>query len=253
MTSNGSLDGSTPRLRADVCIVGAGIAGLNALFVASQYLTREQNVVLVDRRHRSGGMWLDTYDYVRLHQPHPLFTAGNIKWDLNEKPRHLATKGEVLDHFEHCLRIIRQRVRLDVRYGWESEGHEETDGMVRMTCRDSEGQTHIVESDKLIKAFGFGITPNEPLDLSSDRVRSVSPDYCDVRTGVGDRRRKDRNGHRPLLDHVIPGSRGQPRRWLRNCLRQQGPRLPHGRASVVARRVHECRLLGVSAALRRHE
>ena len=66
--------------RCDVCIVGAGIAGLNALFVASQYLSRDQKVVLVDRRERVGGMWVDTYPYVRLHQPHPMFTAGNIKW-----------------------------------------------------------------------------------------------------------------------------------------------------------------------------
>lgn len=183
MTSHGSPDSSTPRLRADVCVVGAGISGLNALFVASRYLTRDQSVVLVDRRQRAGGMWLDTYDYVRLHQPHPLFTAGNIRWDLDEKPRHLATKGEVLDHFEHCLRIIRQRVRVDVRYGWAFEGHEEIEGIVRVTCRDSDGRVQLIESDKLVKAFGFGITPNEPLHLSSDRVRSVSPDYCDVRSG----------------------------------------------------------------------
>jgi cation diffusion facilitator CzcD-associated flavoprotein CzcO len=53
----------------DVCIAGAGVAGLNALFVASQYLSRDQKVILVDRRERVGGMWVDTYPYVRLHQP----------------------------------------------------------------------------------------------------------------------------------------------------------------------------------------
>lgn len=35
-------------IRADVCIVGAGIAGLNALWVASQYLGGDQVAVLVD-------------------------------------------------------------------------------------------------------------------------------------------------------------------------------------------------------------
>jgi cation diffusion facilitator CzcD-associated flavoprotein CzcO len=44
----------------DLCIVGAGLAGLNALFVASQYLSRDQKVILVDRRPRVGGMWVDT-------------------------------------------------------------------------------------------------------------------------------------------------------------------------------------------------
>jgi cation diffusion facilitator CzcD-associated flavoprotein CzcO len=91
---------STRVERADVCIVGAGIAGLNALFVASQYLSRDQKIIVVDRRERTGGMWVDTYDYVRLHQPHGLFTAGNIEWTLGQDPSYLATKGEALDHFE---------------------------------------------------------------------------------------------------------------------------------------------------------
>lgn len=97
--------------RCDLCIVGAGIAGLNALFVASRYLSRDQRVILVDRRHRVGGMWVDTYPYVRLHQPHGLFTAGNIKWTLGRERSYLATKPEVLDHFDHCLDVIKQRCR----------------------------------------------------------------------------------------------------------------------------------------------
>lgn len=44
----------------DLCVVGAGIAGLNALFVASRYLRRDQKIVLLDRRDRVGGMWVDT-------------------------------------------------------------------------------------------------------------------------------------------------------------------------------------------------
>ncbi|MFH5228777.1 NAD(P)-binding protein, partial [Antrihabitans spumae] len=85
-------------VRCDVAIVGAGLAGINALFVASRYLSRDQTVVLIDRRKRSGGMWLDTYPYVRLHQPHRLFTAGNIKWTLGEDRPHLANRNEVLGH-----------------------------------------------------------------------------------------------------------------------------------------------------------
>lgn len=40
--------------------MGAGIAGLNALVVASEYLDPDGSIVLVDRRER--GMWIDTYD-----------------------------------------------------------------------------------------------------------------------------------------------------------------------------------------------
>ncbi|MGE5696360.1 MAG: FAD-dependent oxidoreductase [Candidatus Sericytochromatia bacterium] len=169
--------------KADVCIVGAGIAGLNALFVASRYLSPEQKIVLIDRRARVGGMWVDTYPYVRLHQPHPMFTAGNIRWTLDKEPSYLATKGEVLDHFTHCVDVIKQRVQVEELFGWEFESAEESDGIVRVTCRSADGEVRLVEAERLIKAYGLGVTPNDPLELSSSRVQSVSPDYCDVRSG----------------------------------------------------------------------
>ncbi|MGV0745045.1 FAD-dependent oxidoreductase [Mycolicibacterium sp. XJ870] len=165
----------------DVCIVGAGIAGLNALFVASRYLGRDQKVILIDRRRRVGGMWIDTYSYVRLHQPHPMFTAGNIAWTLGREPSYLATKGEVLGHFEHCLDEIKKRVTVEERYGWDFESDEEVDGKVRVTCRNADGRQQVIDAKKLIKAYGLRVVPNEPLELSSARVHSVSPDYCDVR------------------------------------------------------------------------
>jgi hypothetical protein len=167
--------------QCDVCVVGAGIAGLNALFVASQYLSSDQRVILVDRRPRVGGMWVDTYPYVRLHQPHPMFTVGNIAWTLRRDPAYLATKGEVLDHFAHCLDVIRQRVRVDEFFGWTVDSQDEADGMVRINCTSSDGTRSAIEAKRMIKAYGFQVTPNEALELSSERVLSVSPDYCDMR------------------------------------------------------------------------
>ncbi|HKV21879.1 MAG TPA: FAD-dependent oxidoreductase [Mycobacterium sp.] len=170
-------------IRCDVCIVGAGIAGMNALFVASRYLSQDQKIVLVDSRPRVGGMWVDTYPYVRLHQPHPMFTAGNIEWTLGKDRAYLATKNEVLDHFTHCLDVIRQRVRVDELFGTTMESATEADGVVRVSCRSADGTTTVVEATRLIKAYGAGVTPNEPLAVSSRRVESVSPNYCDVRSG----------------------------------------------------------------------
>jgi hypothetical protein len=140
-----------------------------------------KKVILIDRRQRVGGMWVDTYEYVRLHQPHPMFTAGNIKWTLGRDRSYLATKGEVLDHFEHCLDVIRQRVRVDERFGWALESDDETGGLVRITCRSSDGRLLVVESKQLIKAYGFRVEPNDPFEISSTRVLSVSPDFCDMR------------------------------------------------------------------------
>jgi hypothetical protein len=173
-----------PRVKTcDVCIVGAGLAGLNALFVASRYLSRNQKIILVDRRQRVGGMWADTYSYVRLHQPHGMFTAGNVKWTLNKDPSYLATKPEVLDHFAHCVDVIKQRVDVDELFGWELDSYEETGGSVRISCKSSGGETLVIDAKRLIKAYGFRVTPNDPLEISSSRVHSVSPDSCDVRLG----------------------------------------------------------------------
>ncbi|NOR03131.1 FAD-dependent oxidoreductase [Mycolicibacterium fortuitum] len=167
----------------DVCIVGAGLCGMNALFVASTYLRPDQKIILIDRRPRVGGMWVDTYPYVRLHQPHPMFTAGNIKWTLGREPSYLATKPEVLDHFGYCLQQIKQRVRVEERYGWDFQSADAGGGVVQVTCRDADGQLHTIQAERLIKAYGVRVTPNDALELSSDRVQSVSPDSCDVRSG----------------------------------------------------------------------
>lgn len=173
----------------DLCIVGAGIAGLNAMFVASRHLRRDQKIILIDRRDRVGGMWVDTYDYVRLHQPHPMFTAGNIEWTLGREPSYLPTKAEVLDHFRHCLDEIGKHVTVDARFGWEFLSDKEfgNGSGVRVTCRAPDGMERGIEARRLIKAYGVRVTPNKPLELSTTRVRSVSPDTCDVRRGdIGD-------------------------------------------------------------------
>ena len=96
-------------ITCELCIIGAGIAGLNALFASSRYLGKHDKVILVDQKPEVGGMWTQTYDYVRLHQPYPMFTAGNIPWTPDKPRSHLATKQEVLHHFQHCLGILRQR------------------------------------------------------------------------------------------------------------------------------------------------
>jgi hypothetical protein len=126
-------------------------------------------------------MWVDTYPYVRLHQPHPMFTAGNIEWTLGRDRSYLATKGEVLEHFRYCLDVIKRRVQVDEFFGWAVEAHDEADGIVRIPCRSSDGRRLVVEAKRLIKAYGFQSKPNEPLAMSSQRIQSVSPDSCDMR------------------------------------------------------------------------
>ncbi len=165
--------------RCALCIVGGGVAGLNALFSASVHLTKRDRVVLIEKNPRVGGMWTETYDYVRLHQPHPMFTAGNIPWTLGREPAHLASKPEVLDHLQHCLEVLRERVDLVELYGHAYTGHDEvatpggTEVVVRYT--DAAGAPAELRADRLIKSFGYRIEQNDPLPVSSERVHSVAP------------------------------------------------------------------------------
>jgi hypothetical protein len=168
----------------DVVVVGAGIAGLNALVAASEYVGSDGRVLLVDRRSGPGGMWNTTYDYVRLHQPHAFFTAGDIRWTQRHRREHLATKTEVLEHLHHCLDVVAGRTGVDTRFGSEYLSHVERDGLVEVTLRDSDGVDDTVTTRRLVKAFGYDIPSNPPLDVSSARVRSISPDEHDVRTGA---------------------------------------------------------------------
>lgn len=180
MREPSSAMGVGPSDACEVCIVGAGITGMNALVVASNYLCPNDRVVLVDSRARVGGMWVDTYEYVRLHQPHGIFTAGNITWTLDRERAYLATKPEVLDHLQHCLQIASNRVSLEDRFGWDYVSHEERGGLVAVTLRSHDGVTEVVWTKRLIKAFGHHVMPNDPLKTSSARVRSVTPELLDI-------------------------------------------------------------------------
>jgi NAD(P)-binding Rossmann-like domain len=54
-------------VETDYLAVGAGASGM--AFVDTVVANTDAEVVLVDRRHRPGGHWLDAYPFVRLHQP----------------------------------------------------------------------------------------------------------------------------------------------------------------------------------------
>src|SRR4051794_30721715 len=60
MTRNATLE-------TDYLVVGAGALGM--AFVDSLIEHSDTDVVMVERRHRPGGHWLDSYPFVQLHQP----------------------------------------------------------------------------------------------------------------------------------------------------------------------------------------
>ena len=258
----GQSSGTPMSELSEVCIVGAGITGLNALVVASSYLQRTDTVVLVDSRTRSGGMWVDTYDYVRLHQPHPIFTAGNIKWTLDQKPNHLATKPEVLDHLQRCLEVARKRVDLEEHYGWIYVSHVEADGLVHVTLRSPEGGTRTVVTRRLIKAFGHVVRPNAAAGHDErpgplDHARAAGPERPGAarrrHTDLDRRQRQDRDGRRPPAGHRAPRASGGHAGRTGDHLRPARHVLPHGCTALVGRHSDQHRRAAGRQPLRRHQ
>ncbi len=59
--------GENRSLETDYLVVGAGAMGMS--FVDALIDESDADVVMIDRRHRPGGHWLDAYPFVQLHQP----------------------------------------------------------------------------------------------------------------------------------------------------------------------------------------
>lgn len=177
----------------ELCIVGAGISGLNALHSASCYLKPDDRVFLIDERDAPGGMWIDTYDFVRLHQPHPMFTVGNIGWERKMPPSHLANKEEVAHQLSHCLDVLKKRVNVETLFSHRYLGHREfgdsAEGGVEVEVESLiKGNRSKINARRLIKSPGYDIKRLPALALSSSLVHSVSPDqeafsHGQIRTG----------------------------------------------------------------------
>jgi hypothetical protein len=97
-------------LETDYLVVGAGTTGMG--FVDTLIEASDADVVMLDRRHRAGGHWLDSYPFVQLHQP-------SMNYGLNSTPLGLdrresggrdatfyerASGTEICGYFDEVLR-----------------------------------------------------------------------------------------------------------------------------------------------------
>jgi hypothetical protein len=119
----------------DYLVVGAGASGM--AFADTLVAHTDAEVVLVDRRHRPGGHWLDAYPFVRLHQPSANYgvesrSLGNDRIDEhgpNAGFYERASAPEICDYYsrvldEHLLPTGRVRfVGTSEYHGNTADGH----------------------------------------------------------------------------------------------------------------------------------
>ena len=122
-------------LETDYLVVGAGASGM--AFVDSLLSSSASDVVLVDRRHRPGGHWLDAYPFVRLHQPSAYYGVNSRVLGANRIDEtgpnagfyERATASEICGYYHRVLEeqfVASGRVRfvpMSEYQGEDGEGH----------------------------------------------------------------------------------------------------------------------------------
>jgi hypothetical protein len=179
-------------LEADYLVIGAGACGM--AFVDALIAESDVDVVVVDRRHRPGGHWLDAYPFVRLHQPsanygvssRPLGADRIDESGPNEGFYERATAAEICSYYSDVLEEVflpSGRVQFlamcDYR-GEDAEGHHvvsllsgaETTITVRRRLVDA---TYVESSIPSRHTPAFSVDPSVRLVPPNDLVDLDEP------------------------------------------------------------------------------
>lgn len=100
----------SPHIETDYLVVGAGALGMG--FVDTLLDNSDADVVIIDRRHRPGGHWLDSYPFVQLHQPSMTYgvsstALGNDRVETTGRDAGFyerATGTEICAYFDEVMR-----------------------------------------------------------------------------------------------------------------------------------------------------
>ena len=96
-------------LECDYLVIGSGASGMSFVDEIIRK-SHDIKVVLVDRRAKPGGHWVDAYDFVRLHAPAAWY-------GVNSKPlgtggADLTSKAQILAYLELVLAELQSTGRL---------------------------------------------------------------------------------------------------------------------------------------------
>jgi NAD(P)-binding Rossmann-like domain len=165
------------KLETDYLVVGAGALGM--AFVDSLVEHGDADVVMVERRHRPGGHWLDSYPFVQLHQPSRYYGVSSIPLGQDRiEPDGMdagfyerASGAEICGYFEEIMRhrfIASERVRFFPMCDYLGDRRfrsRVTDQVTDVTVRN-----HVVDATYM--ASRVPATDPPPFDVA-DGVRCV--------------------------------------------------------------------------------
>lgn len=124
-------------------------------------------------------MWNTAYDYVRLHQPHPMFTVGDMRWNWRKPRDYLAKRDEVRDHLASALGPVADAVDLTSVLGTTVVACDEVEtdqgyrARISLHPNGHASKISSIEATRVIHAPGLNYQEANPLNLSSDAILSI--------------------------------------------------------------------------------
>ena len=97
------------KLKCDYLVIGSGATGM-AFVDELIHNSRNIKVVVVDKRAKPGGHWVDAYSFVRLHQPAAWYGVNSRT--LGTGGQDLATKAQILAYYELVMEDLKSTGRL---------------------------------------------------------------------------------------------------------------------------------------------
>jgi cation diffusion facilitator CzcD-associated flavoprotein CzcO len=89
------MSGSS-EIETEYLVIGAGALGMG--FVDTLIQNCDADVVMIDRQHRPGGHWLDSYPFVQLHQPSMNYGVNSTPLGQGGCPEFRGTSVAARDH-----------------------------------------------------------------------------------------------------------------------------------------------------------
>jgi hypothetical protein len=158
--------GGNSQLETDYLVVGAGALGM--AFVDSLIENSDADVVMVERRHRPGGHWLDAYPFVQLHQPSRFYGVNSTPLGEDRTEAEGTDTGfyeraggtEICGYFDEIMRhrfLASGRVRFFPMCDYVGDGRFHSRASNRVT--DVTVRSHVVDATYMASRVPRPILP----------------------------------------------------------------------------------------------
>lgn len=102
--------------QVDYLIIGAGATGLAFADTLLHHSSPSTSVLMVDKNSSPGGQWVDSYGFVRLHQPSDMYGVETMKLEpsgedcsASKEEAHRATRVEILEYYDRVTKVLEEK------------------------------------------------------------------------------------------------------------------------------------------------